>query len=107
MSKDYTSKDIKTLEGVEAVRLSPGMYIDNTDVEGLHHLLLEVISNSIDEYLNGHGTEINVKLTKDGKTIVVADNGRGIPFGMTDKNEEAMIEIVTKLNSGGKFGQGG
>ena len=107
MSQDYTSKDIKTLDGVESVRMSPGMYIDNTDVEGLHHLVLEVISNSIDEYLNGHGTEVIVKLTKDGKTIVIADNGRGIPFGKTESGEEAMIEIVTKLNSGGKFGQGG
>ena len=105
-TSNYTSKDIKTLEGVEAVRLHPGMYISELNSNGLHHLLLEVISNSIDEYLNGYGTEVIIKLSKDGKTVVVTDDGRGIPFGMTSKNTEAMIDIVTNLNSGGKFGQG-
>jgi DNA gyrase subunit B len=107
MSKTYTSKDIKTLEGIEAVRLRPGMYIGSIDNNGLHHLLLEVISNSIDEYLNGYGTEVKITISKDGKVASVTDNGRGIPFGKTDKGQEAMIELCTNLHSGGKFGQGG
>ncbi|RLI45277.1 DNA topoisomerase IV subunit B [Candidatus Bathyarchaeota archaeon] len=107
MTQNYTAKDIKTLEGIEAVRMHPGMYISTLDADGLHHLLLEVVSNSIDEYLNGYGTEVIIKLSKDCKTVVVSDDGRGIPFGMTNKNTEAMVEIVTNLNSGGKFGQGG
>ncbi len=107
MAKGYTSKDIKTLEGIEAVRLRPGMYIGSIDNNGLHHLLLEVISNSIDEYLNGHGTEVRITISKDGKTATVTDNGRGIPFGKTEKDQEAMIELCTNLHSGGKFGQGG
>jgi DNA gyrase subunit B len=103
----YAAQDIKTLEGIEAVRLRPGMYIGSVDNAGLHHLLLEIISNSIDEYLNGYGTEVKITISKDGKMAQVEDNGRGIPFGMTDKGKEAMIEIITNLHSGGKFGQGG
>lgn len=103
----YAAQDIKTLEGIEAVRLRPGMYIGSVDNAGLHHLLLEIISNSIDEYLNGHGTEVRIDISKDGKTATVTDNGRGVPFGLTDKGKEAMIEIITNLHSGGKFGQGG
>lgn len=103
----YAAQDIKTLEGIEAVRLRPGMYIGSVDNAGLHHLLLEIISNSIDEYLNGHGTEVKINISQDGKTAVITDNGRGVPFGLTDKGKEAMIEIITNLHSGGKFGQGG
>lgn len=103
----YTSKDIKSLEGIEAVQMRPGMYIGSIDTDGLHHLLLEVISNSIDEYLNGYGTEVRIEVSKDLKSAKVSDNGRGIPFGETEKGNEAMIEICTSLHSGGKFGQGG
>jgi DNA gyrase subunit B len=104
---NYTSKDIKTLEGIEAVQLRPGMYIGSIDNDGLHHLLLEIVSNSIDEYLNGHGNEIRIAISSDGKKATITDFGRGIPFGKTDKGAEAMIEICTSLHSGGKFGQGG
>ena len=103
----YTSKDIKSLEGIEAVQMRPGMYIGSIDTDGLHHLLLEVISNSIDEYLNGYGTEVRIEVSKDLRSAKVSDNGRGIPFGETEKGNEAMIEICTSLHSGGKFGQGG
>lgn len=103
----YTSKDIKTLEGIEAIQLRPAMYIGSTDEDGMHHLLLEVISNSIDEFLNGYANRIDIILSSDLKTVEVMDNGRGIPFGKTDKGTEAMIDICTSLHSGGKFGQGG
>lgn len=110
MSKNlnsYTSKDIKSLDGIEAVRLRPGMYIGSVDNKGLHHLLLEVISNSIDEYLNGYGTRVDIVIGKDSKEASVSDDGRGIPFGKTNKGTEAIIDICTSLHSGGKFGQGG
>ena len=106
-TNDYTAKDIKTLDGIEAVRLRPGMYIGSIDEDGLHHLLLEIVSNSIDEYLNGFGTEVRINIDANGRTASVSDNGRGIPFGKTDKGTEAMIDICTSLHSGGKFGQGG
>ena len=104
---NYTAKDIKTLDGIEAIQLRPGMYIGSVDSDGLHHLLLEIVSNSIDEYLNGFGTEVKIEISKDGKYASVEDDGRGIPFGLTDKGTEAIIDICTSLHSGGKFGQGG
>lgn len=110
MSKNthsYTAEDITKLDGIEAVQTRPGMYIGSIDEDGLHHLLLEVVSNSIDEYLNGYGTEVKINISKDGLTASVLDNGRGIPFGLTKDGSEAMIEICTSLHSGGKFGQGG
>ena len=100
----YDSKSIKSLEGVEAIRLRPGMYIGDTDADGMHHLLLEIISNSIDEALNGHGKEITVEIKED--EAIITDFGRGIPFGETEDGEEAIIELSTKLHSGGKFNQG-
>ena len=105
-TNEYTAKDIKTLDSIE-VRLRPGMYIGSIDEDGLHHLLLEIVSNSIDEYLNGFGTEVRINIDANGKTASVSDDGRGIPFGKTDKGTEAMIDICTSLHSGGKFGQGG
>ena len=104
---EYTSKDIKSLEGIESVRLRPGMFIGSIDNDGLHHLLLEVISNSIDEYLNGYGDQIHINIEKDLRSVTVKDNGRGIPFGKTEKGTEAFKDICTNLHSGGKFGQGG
>jgi len=105
MSKNYTSKDIKTLDGIEAIRTRPGMYIGTIDQDGIHHLILEVISNSIDEYLNQYGTKVVIET--NGDLITVQDDGRGIPLGKTDKNTKTLKDIVTSLHSGGKFGQGG
>ena len=104
---NYTSKDIKSLDGVEAIQLRPGMYIGSIDEDGLHHLLLEIVSNAIDEYLNGHGDHVHIHISPDGKEAQVLDNGRGIPFGPTNEGKEALIELCTNLHSGGKFGQGG
>lgn len=107
MTNKYTAEDIKTLDGVESIRLRPGMFIGSIDSDGLHHLLLEVISNSIDEYLNGAGNLINIKIDFAKNEAIVEDNGRGIPFGKTKSGKEAITEICTNLHSGGKFGQGG
>lgn len=106
-TKNYTSKDIKTLDGVEAIRLRPAMYIGTVDTEGLHHILLEAISNSIDEALNGYGNEIFIAIDSKTNRATVGDYGRGIPFGKTNKGTEALKDIATSLHSGGKFGQGG
>lgn len=106
-TNNYTSKDIKSLDGIEAVQLRPGMYIGSIDEDGLHHLLLEVVSNSIDEFLNSYGDEVKIQISPDLGTVTISDNGRGIPFGKTEKGTEALIEIATSLHAGGKFGQGG
>ena len=78
MAKSYSAEDIKILEGLDAVRLRPGMYIGSTGVKGLHHILWEIVDNAIDEASNGYATRIEVKLYKDGSASV-EDNGRGIP----------------------------
>jgi DNA gyrase/topoisomerase IV subunit B len=104
---NYTAKDIRSLEGIEAIRMRPGMYIGTVDSDGMHHLLLEIVSNSIDEALNGHGKEIFISINSKDNMCTVKDNGRGIPFGKMDSGKEAMIELCTNLHSGGKFGQGG
>lgn len=101
---DYNAKSIKTLEGLEAIRLRPGMFIGDVNEDGLHHLLVETISNSIDEALNGFGNEIII--TFDGSVVSVQDFGRGIPFGEMESGKEAIIELASQLHSGGKFGQG-
>lgn len=101
--KDYNSESIQTLKGIEGIRLRPAMYIGSTDEDGLHHLLLEVISNSIDECLNGHGESIEIKIDSKTNTVSVRDYGRGIPFGPTKDGTEALIEVVTNIHSGGKF----
>lgn len=103
----YTAKDIKTLEGIEAIRMRPGMYIGTIDSYGMHHLLLEVISNSIDEALNGHGDTIRIVIDTKANKAEVIDKGRGVPFGKMNNGKEAMVELATNLHSGGKFGQGG
>ena len=79
-SGGYTAADIEVLEGLEPVRKRPAMYIGGTDGRGLHHLLWEILDNSVDEYLNGHADQITVTLHKDGRSMSVADNGRGIPI---------------------------
>ena len=106
-SKKYDEEDIQVLEGLEPVRKRPGMYIGSTDSRGLHHLITEVVDNSIDEYLAGYGDKIEVVLGKDG-SCTVRDNARGIPCGMHKTEKKSAVEVVmTKLHAGGKFGGNG
>jgi len=102
-STTYQAEDIKVLEGLSAVRKRPAMYIGNTSSEGLHHLVYEVVDNSIDEAMAGHCDEIKIKLLNDG-SVVVRDNGRGIPVDMHKAANMPALEVVmTKLHAGGKF----
>src|SRR6266536_1566361 len=100
----YTAKDITVLEGLEPVRLRPGMYIGSTGLRGLHHLLYEVVDNSVDEALAGRNDRIEVTLHPD-HSITVRDWGSGIPVDtMADQGESALTVVLTKLHAGGKFG---
>ncbi|MGL5519831.1 MAG: DNA topoisomerase IV subunit B [Metamycoplasmataceae bacterium] len=98
----YNAKNIITLKGLEAVRKRPGMYIGSTDINGLHHLLWEIFDNSVDEVLSGFASEIKVILKKDG-SVIVEDNGRGIPIDKHSNDRTAVEVIFTELHSGGKF----
>ena len=106
--KEYTAKDsLQVLEGLEAVRKRPSMYIGGVDAKGLHHLVWEIVDNSVDEYLNGHADSVIVTLHKSGDAVTVTDNGRGIPVDVHPKYGKTGLELVlTTLHAGGKFGDG-
>lgn len=104
--KNYGVKDIKTLEGIEAIRHRPGMYIGSIGPEGVQHITLEIISNAIDEYLNGYCTKCTIAVTNDD-TIMISDNGRGVPFGKAKDGSETLENIFTKLHTGAKFDSSG
>ena len=104
---DYTARDITVLEGLEPVRLRPGMYIGSTGLRGLHHLIYEVVDNSVDESLAGRNERIEITLHPDN-SVTVKDWGSGIPVDvMPDQDQPALTVVLTKLHEGGKFGGDG
>lgn len=106
-TQTYDANSISVLEGLEAVRKRPGMYIGSVSTKGLNHLIYEIVDNSVDEHLAGHCNQIDVTLHKDG-TATILDNGRGIPVGINEKTGLPAVEVVfTILHAGGKFGDGG
>lgn len=103
-SEEYTADDIQVLEGMEAVRRRPGMYIGSTDQRGLHHLIQEVVDNSVDEFMAGYGSRVEVRIHEDG-SVSVQDNGRGIPVDVHPTTGLSAVEtVMTTLHAGGKFG---
>src|SRR5215469_4304672 len=104
MATSYTAKDILVLEGLEPVRRRPAMYIGGVDAAGLHHLLWEIVDNSVDEAMNGHADRITVVLHKDGASATVTDNGRGVPVDRHAQYKKPALELIlTTLHAGGKF----
>ncbi len=106
MAVKYDESSIKILEGLEAVRKRPGMYIGSTDKRGLHHLIWEIVDNSIDEVINGYGNYIKIIIHSD-KSVSITDEGRGVPVGMHSSGKNTMEVIYTILHAGGKFQEGG
>ena len=105
--KRYTAKDITVLEGLDPVRKRPGMYIGGVGSAGLHHLVWEIFDNAVDEAMNGHATEVLVTLHKDGSSVTVVDNGRGIPVDKHPKSKKPALEVIlTTLHAGAKFDEG-
>src|SRR6478672_4785430 len=103
----YDASNIQVLEGLEPVRKRPAMYIGGTDATGYHHLLWEIVDNCVDEVMNGHATKVEVTLHKDGRSVTVTDDGRGIPVDMMAKFKKSALEVIlTTLHSGGKFEAG-
>lgn len=99
---DYGVKDIRTLEGIEAIRIRPGMFVGSVGPAGVQHITLEIISNAVDEYLNGHCTSCEITVKEDN-SITIIDNGRGVPFGKAEDGSETLVNIYTKLHTGAKF----
>ena len=100
----YTAKDITVLQGLEPVRKRPGMYIGGVSSHGLHHLVWEILDNSVDEAMNGHAASIKVTLHADGSSLTVSDDGRGIPVDRHPRAKKPAIEVIlTPLHAGGKF----
>ena len=106
MKSNYDESSIKILEGLEAVRKRPGMYIGSTDKRGLHHLVWEIVDNGIDECINGYGNYLKIIMHKDGG-LSVSDNGRGVPVGMHESGKSTPEVVYTMLHAGGKFSDGG
>ena len=110
MPKDnYGVKDIKTLEGIEAIRLRAGMYIGSVGPERVQHITLEIISNVVDEYLNGYCTKCQIEVGNldNGEYITISDDGRGVPFGKAEDGSETLVNVFTKLHTGAKFDSSG
>ena len=106
VNAEYSAKNLEVLEGLDAVRMRPGMYIGSTGIKGLHHILWEIVDNAIDEAANGYANKVKVILHNDGSASV-EDNGRGIPTDIHPKEKVSGVQLVfTKLHAGGKFGQG-
>mgnify|MGYP001154430467 FL=1 len=106
MGSEYNAEQIQILEGLEAVRKRPGMYIGSTSVRGLHHLVYEIVDNSVDEALAGFCDQIEVQINEDN-SITVEDDGRGIPVDIQKKAGHPAVEVVFPvLHAGGKFGRG-
>lgn len=107
MNNDYGIEQIKTLEGIEAIRLRPGMYVGSVGPDGVKHITLEIISNAVDEYLNGYCTQCDIKVNGETGAICISDNGRGVPFGKAEDGSETLVNVYTKLHTGAKFDSDG